>query len=458
VYKRQLAVDPATHAILLYVEAVTHARKFVSAARAAARLKPVIAVKVGRFAEGARAAASHTGALAGADAVYEAAFRRAGILRVATMAELFDAAETLALTHEQQGDRLAILTNGGGPGVLAADALAALHGRLAALSPQTMARLDGLLPPTWSRGNPVDIIGDAPGSRYAAALAALLEDRDIDAVLVLNCPTALARPSAAARGVIATVAAAKERRNVFTAWLGAHLAGHARRLLAEARLPTYETPDAAVRGFMHRVEYRRSQELLMQTPPALPGRFTPNAARAQRAIGTALAAGRQWLDAGEMAEVLAAYGVPAPALRLAADPADAAAAAAEMGRPVALKIRSPDLTHKSDIGGVVLDLDGAEPVRRAAADMLARIAALRPEARLDGFLVQEMVHRPDAIELIAGLVDDPVFGPVVLFGQGGTAVELIDDTTLELPPLNAVSYTHLRAHETSLHLVCRLLL
>jgi acetyltransferase len=431
-----LAADAATHAILLYVEGLTHARKFMSAARAAARLKPVVAVKVGRFAAGARAAASHTGALAGADAVYEAAFRRAGMLRVDTMAELFDAVETLALTQEQHGDRLAILTNGGGPGVIAADALAGLGGRLASLSPQTLARLDGVLPRTWSRSNPVDIIGDAPGSRYAAALDAVLADPGVDAVLVLNCPTALARPAAAARAVIATLAAAEESRNVFTVWLGERSAAPARRLFEAARIPTYETPDNAVRGFMHRVDYRRNQDLLMETPPARPGDFVPDTARAHAAIAAALGAGRDWLDAGEMAEVLAAYGVPAPQLRLAADPAAAAAAAQAIGKPVALKIRSPDLVHKSDLGGVVLDLAGGAAAGRAAEEMRARIIAARPEARIDGFLVQEMVRRPGAIELIVGLVGDPVFGPVVMFGQGGTAVELIGDTTLELPPLN----------------------
>ncbi|HEV2303497.1 MAG TPA: CoA-binding protein, partial [Stellaceae bacterium] len=258
-----LAADAGTRAILLYVEAVTHARKFMSAARAAARAKPVLVVKTGRFAEGARAARSHTGALAGSDAVYEAAFRRAGILRVDTMAELFDAVETLALTRQQEGERLAILTNGGGPGVLATDALVAEGGRLASLAPQTLARLDAALPPTWSRGNPIDIIGDAPAGRYAAALAAVLADPGTDAVLVLNVPTALTRPEAAARAVVATYGAAdRPAKNLFTAWLGEKSARPARRILDAARIATYETPDSSVRGFMHRVRHYRAQELL----------------------------------------------------------------------------------------------------------------------------------------------------------------------------------------------------
>jgi acetyltransferase len=435
-----LAADSGTRAILLYVEAVTAARKFMSAARAASRGKPVLAVKVGRFAEGAHAARSHTGALTGSFEVYDAAFRRAGMLRVDTMTELFEAVETLALTRPQQGDRLAILTNGGGPGVLATDALIAQGGTLAALSPATIEKLDAVLPRTWSHGNPVDIIGDAPGERYAKALAILLEEPGLDAILVLNAPTALARPSEAARAVIEAWAAQPPSsligRNLLTAWLGGRAAAPARRRLAEARIATYETPDGAVRGFMHRVQYRRNQELLMETPAARPDTFEPDAAAVRAAIAPALAAAPAWLAAEQVAAVLAAYGIPLPQSRLAADAESAAEAACAIGFPVALKIRSPDITHKSDVGGVALNLGTAERVRAEAAAMLARVKAAAPAARLEGFLVQEMVRRPGARELIVGLLDDEVFGPVVMFGEGGIAVELLRDTTLELPPLN----------------------
>ncbi len=436
-----LAADPSTRAILLYIEGITQARKFMSATRAAARAKPVLAVKAGRFAEAARAARSHTGALAGADVVYEAAFRRAGMLRVDTLAELFDAVETLALSNPQQGERLAILTNGGGPGVLATDSLASLSGKLAELSEATVAKLDRLLPPTWSRGNPVDIIGDAPGPRYAGALAALLGDASVDAVLVLNSPTALAAPTDAAQAVIDTLAderaaAASRSRNVFTAWLGGRSVASARELFTKARIATYETPDDAVRGFMHGVRYHRNQELLLETPSAQPDDFEPDAAAAGKVIAGALAAGRHWLDVGEVADVLATYGIPAIVGRIAANAEAAAAAAERIGGPVALKIRSPDLTHKSDVGGVVLNLEGPDAVRDAAVTMLERIRATRPDARIEGFLVQGMAKRHGALELIVGLADDPVFGPVVLFGQGGTAVEVLQDHTLELPPLN----------------------
>ncbi|HUK61313.1 MAG TPA: bifunctional acetate--CoA ligase family protein/GNAT family N-acetyltransferase [Stellaceae bacterium] len=436
-----LAADPGTRAILLYVEGLTHARKFMSAARAAARAKPVLAVKVGRFAESARAARSHTGALAGSDAVYEAAFRRAGMLRVASMSELFDAVQTLAMTGPQQGDRLVILTNGGGPGVLATDSVVELGGRLAQLSPETTQRLDAVLPKTWSRGNPVDIIGDADGARYGAAVDILLSAPEIDALLVMNCPTALTSAEDAAKAVIASVAKLPHAqlfgRNLITAWLGEATAESARQHFAAARIATYATPDAAVRGFMHRVQYRRNQDLLMETPPLQGEGVECDAARAEAAFVQALAAGREWLDAVEVADVLAAYGIPCPAYRLATDPADAARQASAIGGKVALKIHSPDITHKSDVGGVALGLAGPRAVETAAAAMLERVRGARPDARLDGFLVQQMIERPDAIELILGVNEDANFGPIILFGQGGKLVEYLSDTTLELPPLNA---------------------
>ena len=378
--------------------------------------------------------------LAGRDMVYEAAFRRAGMLRVGHMAELFDAAETLALTREQTGDGLAILTNGGGAGVLATDALEAAGGRLATLAPETIERLSRVLPATWSRGNPVDIIGDAPGERYAAALKALFADRDIDAFLILNCPTALAEPEAAARAVIDVVGATPQDmtrgRNIFTAWLGEQSAAAARRRFSAAKIPTYELPEAAISGFLHRVRYQHNQALLMETPPARPDPFEPDVDPVRTIIANALCRGRSWLDAEEATSVLAGYGIPQPPARNAIDADEAATAAAAIGFPVTLKIRSPDITHKTDVGGVALDLADAAHVRAEAAALLARVRAARPEARIDGVIVQQMVRRPGAIELLAGLSEDPVFGPVVVFGQGGTAVEIVQDSAVTLPPLN----------------------
>ncbi|MHB1219103.1 MAG: bifunctional acetate--CoA ligase family protein/GNAT family N-acetyltransferase [Alphaproteobacteria bacterium] len=429
-----LAADPGTDSVLLYVEAVTSARKFMSAARACARLKPVIVIKAGRHAESARAAASHTGALAGSDAVYGAAFRRAGMLRVGDLGELFDAAETLSASPRIQGDRLAILTNGGGIGILATDDLLDLRGHLAALSPETLARLDAVLPATWSRANPVDIIGDAPARRYADALGALLTEPEADAVLVLNCPTAVTKGADAANAVIG--AAEQRRVPILTCWVGEAGAAEARRLFASHGIPTYATPRAAVQGFMHMVAHRRGQEELLQAPPAEPPGPAPDRTAAAAAIAIAMAEKREWLTEPEAKTVLKAYGIPAAETGRARDADEAARLAERIGGPCAVKILSRDITHKTDVGGVALDLAGPESVREAAAAMLKRVAAARPEARIDGVTVQPMIRRPGAVELILGMTVDSLFGPVILFGHGGTAVEIIDDKALALPPLN----------------------
>jgi acetyltransferase len=429
-----LAADTATGAVLLYVEAVTSARKFLSAARACARVKPVIVIKTGRHAESARAAASHTGALAGSDAVYDAAFRRAGIVRVYDLRELFDAVETLSAAPRIAGDRLAILTNGGGAGVLATDALIDFGGRLAALSPATLARLDAALPRTWSRGNPVDIIGDAGRARYEAALAALLDEPEADAVLVLYCPVAVTPAIEPAEAVVA--AAARTRRAVLTCWLGEGAVAAARRLFAEKRIPSYATPAEAVRGFMHLVRYQRGQRELMEAPPALPEGKEPDRAAARASIERALADGREWLTETEAKSVLAAYGIPVAETATVATPEAAAEAARRIGLPAVVKIVSPDIVHKSDVGGVALGLETADDVARAAAAMLARVKAKRPDARIEGFAVEPMIRRAGAVELILGMTEDTLFGPVILFGHGGVAVEVIDDKALALPPLN----------------------
>src|SRR5690554_4512864 len=437
-----LAVDPSTRAVLLYAEAITDARKFMSAARACARAKPVIVIKGGRHAEGAKAATSHTGALAGSDEVYDAAFRRAGALRVFTLEELFDAAQTLSTATalpRKGGDRLAILTNGGGLGVMATDALIDQGGHLAELSPETLKQLDALLPVTWSRGNPVDIIGDAPGERYAGSLEALLEAPEVDAVLAMHCPVAVADPTAAAQAVIDTLGPKRKRRGrppIFTNWLGEQAPLEARRRFGEAGVPTYDTPERAIRGFMHLVRYRHSQRELMETPPSIPDRGEPDSPRVAALLKRAQAEGREWLSEPEAKEVMAAYRIPVVKTEIAPDVESALQAAERIGYPVALKILSHDITHKSDVGGVRLDLLNAEAVRTAAEGILERVGELRPDAKVEGFSVQQMVRRPGAHELILGLMEDQQFGPVVLFGQGGTAVEVVRDKAVALPPLN----------------------
>ena len=432
-----LSGEPQTTAILLYLESIDEARKFMSAARAAARNKPVLVIKSGREPEGARAAASHTGALAGADEVYDAALSRTGMLRVFEIDELFDAVETLARAKPLRGDRLAILTNGGGPGVMAADALSAGGGRLAELAADTIEKLNEVLPATWSRGNPVDIIGDAPGERYASANQALLEDPGVDAILVLHTPTALASGVDAAEAIVASVREHGKYRNVLTSWLGRETAEKARDILRSAGIPAYSTPEHAVRAFMHMVRYRRNQELLMETPPSLLEDFEAGTDEAAQVIRHAMDEGRSMLTEPEAKTVLAAYGIPVVETRIAANPTEAAEIAAEMGFPVAVKLLSPDVTHKSDVGGVALDLESAYAVSGAAHTMLERLSGLMPDARVEGFTVQRMARRPRSHELIIGTATDPVFGPVILFGHGGTAVEAVGDRAVALPPLNA---------------------
>jgi acetyltransferase len=435
-----LADDIHTRAILLYMETVTHARKFMSAARVAARIKPVIVVKAGRHKEGARAAASHTGAMAGADGVFDAAFRRAGMLRVHDLQDLFSAVETLAkMSQPISKDRIAILTNGGGLGVLATDVLIDEGGHLAELSASTIERLNAVLPPTWSHGNPVDIIGDAPGSRYTKALEIILEDNGVDGVLIMNCPTAVASSLEAAEAVIETLKKRPQKtkpRVILTSWVGNGSAAPARRLFEQNRIATYVTPREAIRGFMQMVRYRRNQEMLMETPASVPESFDYDMGCAKRIIDQALAEGREWLSEVEAKSVLSAYNIPVVPTYEVSTPEEAAAIATQICDAVALKILSADITHKSDVGGVVLDLDSAEAVHKAAEDMHDKICRICPGARLCGFSVQPMIRRAHAHELIVGMVDDIQFGPVLLFGHGGTGVEVMQDKALGLPPLN----------------------
>ena len=430
-----LAGDNETRSILLYVEGIRQARKFMSAARAAARIKPVIVVKSGRHAAAAKAAATHTGALAGADDVYDAAFRRAGMLRVPDLAALFDAVDVLTLHEPPHGRRLAILTNGGGMGVMATDALMDRGGELAVLGEDTRLVLDKLLPATWSHGNPVDIIGDADSARYRGALQALLRDSGLDAVLTLYCPTGVSDPDEIAAAVTG-IAAACSRVPVLASWVGGEAVTRARQALSAAHVPSFDTPEEAVRAFMYLADYRRNQDMLMQTPPSLPEEFTADTQRAVHIIRRANGEGRNWLNEIESKQLLEAYAIPTVPTRFAATPAQAAEMAHALKAPYALKIVSPEITHKSDAGGVALNLLDTQAVQAAATAMFKAVHEKFPEARLEGFSVQTMLQRGVAHELIAGIVTDAQFGPVILFGQGGTAVEVIGDKALGLPPLN----------------------
>ena len=438
-----LASDPKTRAILLYIESIESARKFMSAARAAARNKPVIVVKAGRSDEGQRAAASHTGALAGSDLVYDAAIRRAGMLRVDTLQQLFMAAETLTRFRTSRYEELTVLTNGGGAGVMAADAAAHAGVRLATLGDATLKRLGAVLPANWSHGNPVDIIGDAPAQRYVQALQALNDDPSAGAVLFIHAPTAMVPSAEIARALVPLTDRTTPR--LMACWLGETAVAEARRTFQDAGIAGYPTPEEAVRAFSMLITYRRNQAQLMQAPAVesaatAPGSLSGSSADTRavhRLVQRVLADGRAMLTEPEAKAVLSAYGIPVVATRaVGPDPSAAVGAAADIGFPVALKILSADVSHKSDVGGVALNIDNAADLRDVAQSMLARVRQIRPDAHIEGFTVQAMVRRPHAIELIIGASVDSVFGPVILFGQGGTSVEVVADRAVALPPLN----------------------
>lgn len=439
------ASDIESRAVLIYMEALTNAAKFISAARRCARVKPVIVVKSGRHEAGAKAAMSHTGALAGSDAAYDAAFRRTGLLRVKTLPDMFAAAEVLARRPRMSGERLTILTNGGGAGVLAADELQDAGGTFAPLSTSVKLRLDEVLPAGWSKGNPVDIIGDAGPQRYGAALTELLRDPASDAILVIQCPTALADPLENAKAVLAAADAGKidgrPAKPLLTCWLGEEAARASRALFADAEVATFETPSDAVVGFMQLVRHARAQSELIQAPGSGIDVEAAEAEEVSRIIANALAEGRTVLSAVEAKALLAAEGIPAASSRVAKTPADVEGAAcailAETGACV-IKILSPDITHKSDVGGVRLGLESAQAARLAAEEMLTRVAAAKPDARITGFMVEAMIRRPGAHETIVGMSEDATFGPMLLFGAGGVAVEVVADRALALPPLDHV--------------------
>lgn len=437
-----LASDPRTQAVLLYIESVSSARKFMSAARAAARNKPVLVVKAGRSERGGQAAATHTGALAGSDAVADAAIRRAGMLRVDSLADLFVASEALAQSprplarHDQpQRTAITIVTNGGGAGVLAADELAGHELDLPRLPDQVLHALDALLPSNWSRANPVDLIGDAPVERYVRSLEVLLACADTGTLLFIHAPTAIVASEQIAAALLPLALAHPGR--VVTCWLGGHAVQAARRACQDAGLPAHDTPEQAVRALAMLDTYRRNQALLLEAPAASDRTAPIDVPAVQALVDAVLAAGREMLSEPEAKALLAACGVAVVPTRVVAPRADAAVLAArEIGYPVVLKLLSPQISHKSDVGGVALDLADALQLRQAVEAMVSRVAAARPQAVIEGFALQPMVRRPQALELIVGTHVDPVFGPVILFGAGGTRVEVVADRALALPPLN----------------------
>ena len=431
-----LALDPETRSILLYVEGIRDARRFMSGLRSAARMKPVVVIKAGRYAEGSRAALSHTGALVGTDDVFDAALARAGVVRARTIEQWFAAAQLLSTRHLARGDRLAIITNAGGPGVMATDLAVEQGVRLAEICEATLQRLDQVLPPTWPRQNPVDILGDATPDRYAATVETCLKDDGVDGALVLLTPQAMTQPTEAAEAVIRAAEPFKNQKPLLACWLGETQVAAGRGLFSRHQVPSFANPESALEAFAFLAEYQKNKRMLMQTPDPLGPHEPPDIAGARLIVEGALAERRRVLSALETRALLHAFHIPMSAAFTARSPNEALAAAECLGFPVALKVLSPDVVHKTDVDGVRLNIDSAERVRHTYAELLASVQARRPDLRIEGVTVEKMYRDANGRELLVGLIDDPVFGPVIGFGAGGTAVEILRDRAVALPPLN----------------------
>ncbi len=431
-----LAMDNETRGILLYIEGVRDARAFMSGLRSAARMKPVVAMKVGRHDASARAALSHTGSLVGSDDVFDAGLRRAGVVRVQDINQLFAAAQLLANQHRASGNRLAIVTNGGGPGIMATDRALDLDIELAQLSSATRDRLNALMPAHWSHGNPVDVLGDAPPERYEQAVAACLADPNVDGVLVILTPQAMTYPQAVAERIVNL--GQPGQKSILTCWMGFGQVETSRQLFAKHKIPSFATPESAVEAFSHLVEYYHNQQLLMQVPGPMKQSSEPDAEGVHLIIEAALAEHRSLLSRAETNAVLAAFGIPVMPVTECRTPNEALIAAQSMGFPVAMKIHSPDISHKTDVDGVRLNINNAQSVRSTYRELMDSVRALRPNASLTGVTIEPMYRKPHGRELMAGVLRDPLFGPVITFGAGGTMVEFIRDRATALPPLNTL--------------------
>ena len=432
-----LGNDPKTKSIVIYMESIGNARSFLSAAREVALSKPIIIIKPGRSAAAAKAAASHTGSLTGSDEVLEAAFRRSGVLRVGTIADLFYMAEVLSKQPTPKGPRLTIVTNAGGPGVLATDSLIMGGGELAELTPETMAAYNAVLPPTWSHNNPVDIIGDASPERYAKALEIAAKDPNSDGMLVILTPQAMTDPTRIAEQL--KPLAKQEGKPLLASWMGGVDVAAGEEILNRANIPTFPYPDTAARAFNYMWQYADNLKALYQTPelPQDSATWAPDRNLVKNIIAGSRADGRTILTEFESKQVLAAYGIPVAKTIIAASSADAVKAADEIGYPIVLKLYSETITHKTDVGGVQLNLGSAEAVAKAFDAIQTSVTAKVGAEHFQGVTVQPMIKLRDAYELIIGSSLDPQFGPVLLFGTGGQLVEVFKDRALGLPPLNS---------------------
>ena len=429
-------MDIHTRSIVLYIESITEAKKFMSAAKSFARAKPIIVIKSGRYKEGAKAASSHTGALAGEDVIYDAAFRRAGIVRVRDIRDLFNCSSILAKQPRPTGPNIAIITNAGGPGVLATDSIIERGGKLAKLSEETIEKLNEFLPPHWSKANPVDIIGDGDEERYRKTMEICLEDKNIDGLLILCVPQVMAEPKKLADRIIDI--SRKTTKPILTSFIGEESIYHARQLLNRNNVPTYPSPDEAVEAYMHLYHYARGLELLYETPEEITIETnSPYKSLVDNILEDALHDKREILTENESKAFLELYGIKTTKPFIAETEDKAVELAEQIGYPVVMKIHSPDISHKSDVGGVALDLQCKEEIKKMFKQMTQTAKEKVPDAAILGVTIQKMVKNK-GYELILGSKKDPVFGSVVLFGMGGIYTELFKDRSIGFPPLNQV--------------------
>jgi acetyltransferase len=431
--------DSGTDSILIYMESLTNARKFLSAARAFSRSKPIIVLKVGRSSEGARAAKSHTGSLAGNDLVFDAAFERAGVIRVDTTVALFHTAKTLAMQVKPAGNRMAVITNAGGPGVIATDALVYSNGQIANLEKETIEELDKFLPAAWSHGNPVDVLGDAGPDRYKKALDLCIRDKNVDAVLVILTPQAMTDPAAVAEELVAlNKAILKDKsvtpKTILASWMGGDAVLKGREILEKGNIPIYRQPEDAILSFSYVYKFTQNLETLAETPSTIPHAFKPKIEDNKKIIAKAVKEGRDALTEAEAKQMLANYDIPVVGNAIAQSAGEAELKAEKIGFPVAMKILSPDIIHKTDIGGVKLNVSSKSEANKAFRDIIASVRKHEPQAIVDGIFIEGMVKKK--YELLIGCKKDPIFGPSIVFGMGGVAVEVFNDTKVALPPLN----------------------
>ncbi len=429
-----LASDVRTHSIVVYLEGITNARRFMSALRAAANAKPVVVLKAGRKHAGNRAALTHSGTIVGSDDVFDAALRRAGAVRVRSFVALFSAAKCLASRYRPVGRRLAIVTNGGGPGVLAADWVTEIQLDLGRLTPEQALQLKPLLPSQATLSDLIDLSEEAGPEHYRAAIDAASKAPQIDGILAIYSPKVAMDGDAVASAIAGMSRQAS--KPLLTCWMGDASVGSSRKLLTDAVIPTFRTPEAAVGAFGNLASFYQNQQLLQQTPPPLSDLAKPDVEGARLLIESVLAERRKVLTEMESKALLAAFHIPVTKTILARNPNEAIMIATQLGFPVALKIDSPDISHKSDVQGVVLNIMTAVGVRDTFLEMIQNVARLQPDARINGITIQNMSNQKRGREVCVGLVTDQPFGPVIAFGAGGTMIELINDRTMELPPLN----------------------